>query len=82
MIEELRQEFFQTFPDLAKSPQANALFSTDKRYLNEICSKYNAFPMDKNLEEAKNKLDTTTSIMKENVSLLMGNQEQAHVTTI
>ena len=81
MIEELRQEFCQTFPDLAKSPQENALCSTDKRYLNEICSKYNAFTMDKNLEEAKNKLDTTTTLMKENVSLLMGNQEQAHVNT-
>eukprot|EP00826_Nyctotherus_ovalis_P057881 TRINITY_DN7928_c0_g1_i4.p2 TRINITY_DN7928_c0_g1~~TRINITY_DN7928_c0_g1_i4.p2 ORF type:complete len:133 (+),score=53.07 TRINITY_DN7928_c0_g1_i4:425-823(+) len=76
MVEELRQEFLQTFPELAKSPHSNAPFSADKRYLNGLCKKYNDLSGNRTLEEAKGKVEGAKTIMKENVISLMGNKEQ------
>eukprot|EP00826_Nyctotherus_ovalis_P057879 TRINITY_DN7928_c0_g1_i16.p1 TRINITY_DN7928_c0_g1~~TRINITY_DN7928_c0_g1_i16.p1 ORF type:complete len:158 (+),score=33.69 TRINITY_DN7928_c0_g1_i16:425-898(+) len=79
MVEELRQEFLQTFPELAKSPHSNAPFSADKRYLNGLCKKYNDLSGNRTLEEAKGKVEGAKTIMKENVISLMGNKEQVAV---
>ncbi|MDR3548748.1 MAG: hypothetical protein P4M11_10875 [Candidatus Pacebacteria bacterium] len=82
LVEELRQEFFQTYPELMKTPLSNPLFSSDKRYLNEICRKYNAprsTEEDDKLAAAKLRIEGTTAAMRDNVVMMMGNQEQAKV---
>ena len=79
LVEELRQEFFQNYPGLEKNPQSNSPFSSDKRYLNDICAKYNSRKGDKALEEAKSKIQGTTDAMKNNMVLMMGNQDRAKV---
>ena len=60
LVEELRQEFFQTYPELLKVPHSNPLFSSDKRYLNDICIKYNSKSGDENLAKAREKIQSTT----------------------
>ena len=81
MVEELRQEFFQTYPELMRTPMSNPMFSSDKRYLHEICKKYNtgSSEEDKVLTDTKQKIEGTTAAMKSNVVLMMGNQDQAKV---
>lgn len=64
-----------------KNPTGSALFSSDKRYLHEICKKYNAAsnPDDKIMADTKQKIEGTTAAMKNNMILMMGNQDQAKV---
>lgn len=80
LVEELRQEFFETYPELTKSPQSNPIFSTDKRYLNEVCAKYNLKTSeDKSLVEARSKIQGTTETMRNNVVFMMANRTEADV---
>ncbi len=80
MLEELRQGFLQTFPELAKNPKASSMCSSDKRFLLEICAKYNAIQPSNQLAEAKQHVEATTNIMKSNVLNMMQNAEQAQAS--
>jgi len=82
MVEELRQEFFQTFPELTKLPKANGLFSADKRYLNELYKKYSdpSFSGNDALGEAKKIIEDTKFTMKENITSMMENREESLVS--
>ena len=77
MLEELRQEFFQNYPELTKDSNANLAFSNDKKFLAEICAKYNS-KTDK-LTETQQKIDSTTAAMKSGVANMVMNEEQAKV---
>jgi len=79
LVEELRQEFFGAYPELVKTPQANPMFSNDKRYLNEVCAKYNASNEDKALWETRAKIAGTTETMKNNMVLMMASRDDANV---
>lgn len=66
-----------------KTPESNPMFSSDKRYLLEICARYNAVkhvPQDDKLQEAKLKLENTTATMKTSMVMMVSNQEQAKVS--
>ena len=70
MIEELRQEFFNTYPELQKTPQANINFENNHKYLNEICDKYTSI----NEISIPTETEEITNNMKNNVLNLEGDQ--------
>ena len=70
MIEELLQEFFNTYPELQKTPQANINFENNHKYLNEICDKYTSI----NEVSIPTGTESTTNNIQNNVVSIEGNQ--------
>ena len=84
MLEELRQGFFQAYPDLAKNPMGTPAISGDKRLLVDICARYNSpvSGQNDNLTAAKQTINKATAAMKTNVVEMVANTGQAKVRTL
>lgn len=79
MLEELRQEFYQNYPELTKDRNADLTFSSDRKFLQDVCGKYNKAGSESSqkLAETQQKVDSTAAAMKTNVAGMVLNVGQA-----